>query len=149
MDCRERTIALMTVSSVVNTQNNISFRHVYRLQCQFGTVHQSGPSRRTHGVPGHGFLRDPFTAMHKSPRASHDILSSYHNSLHSHPKASSYPTSIERCSRLQFVYAMSADLKSLESHSSMADNTPNNSPVNLLSLGAFSRLFTWTAFADT
>ncbi|PBK83353.1 FabD/lysophospholipase-like protein [Armillaria gallica] len=29
---------------------------------------------------------------------------------------------------------MSADLKSLEYHSSMADNTPNNSPVNLLSL---------------
>ncbi len=65
-----------------------------------------------------------------------------------HLKASSYPTYIERCGRLLFVYAMSADLKSLESHSSMADNTPNNSPVNLLSLGAFSRLFAWPVFAD-
>ncbi len=66
-----------------------------------------------------------------------------------HLKASSYPTYIERCSCLQFVCAISADPKSLESHSPMASNTSNNSPVNLLSLGTFSRLFARTAFADT
>ncbi len=77
------TNGLMFASSVLHTQNIISFHRVYRLQCQFGTVHQSGPSRQTHAVPRHELLCHPFTTMHNPPRTSHDNLSSYHNSSES------------------------------------------------------------------